>query len=110
MEVNLYLSPTLNYFNVGGTEVAVSFDDEAPVILNMNKNNQERIWEGWVSNNINQVVSEHQLMKPGKHTLKIWMVDPGMVLQRIIINGGGLKPSYLGPIESVRSNFRNPNQ
>ena len=101
VDVNLYLSPTLNYFNDGGTELAVSFDDEAPVILNMNKNNQERIWEGWVSNNINQVVSSHQLIKPGKHTLKVWMVDPGVVLQKIVVRTGNEKSSYLGEPEST---------
>jgi hypothetical protein len=100
VELNLFLSPTLNYFNDGGTELAVSFDNEAPVILNMNKDNQLKTWEGWVSNNINQVVSTHQIDKPGKHTLKVWMVDPGVVVQRIIINCGELKPSYLGPFES----------
>jgi len=68
----------------------------------MNKDNQLKTWETWVSNNINQVVSSIQLDKPGKHTLKIWMVDPGVVLQRIIIDCGGLKPSYLGPLESKK--------
>ncbi|HCY40118.1 MAG TPA: glycosyl hydrolase [Prolixibacteraceae bacterium] len=101
VDVSLYLSPTLNYFNDGGTEVAVSFDDQEPVILNMNKNNQERIWESWVSNNINQVVSSHQVNESGKHTLKVWMVDPGAVLQKIVVRTGKEKPSYLGEPEST---------
>ncbi len=101
VDVNLYLSPTLNYFNDGGTELAVSFDDEAPVILNMNKNNQEKIWEGWVSNNINQVVSTHQLEKLGKHTLKIWMIDPGVALQKIVVHARDKKATYMGEPEST---------
>jgi hypothetical protein len=27
-------------------------------------------------------------------------LDPGLVLQRVVVDAGGLKPSYLGPPES----------
>lgn len=104
VDINLYLSPTLNYFNDGGTELAVSFDDETPVILNMNKDDQLKTWEGWVSNNINQVISTHQINKPGKHTLKIRMIDPGVVLQKIVVQTGENKPTYLGQPESMNLN------
>jgi hypothetical protein len=34
--------------------------------------------------------------------LKLWHVTPGVVVERIIIDAGGLRPSYLGPPESPR--------
>jgi hypothetical protein len=32
--------------------------------------------------------------------MKYWMMDPGVVLQKIIVDCGGLRPSFLGPPES----------
>lgn len=42
--------------------------------------------------------------KPGKHTLKVFTDNPGVIIQKIIIDTGGLKKSYLGPeITTVRN-------
>jgi len=59
-------------------------------------------WNNSVTDRVKKKFSTHSVDKPGKHTLKIWMIDPGVVFQKFVINTGGLKPSYLGPEESVR--------
>jgi hypothetical protein len=40
---------------------------------------------------------------PGYHTLKFRMVDPGVVLEKLVVSQGRLPESYLGPPESYRN-------
>ena len=101
VNIQTYFSPTLNFHNTdSGLRYAVSVDDSQPVILSINGEKGERAWAGWVANNI--IIKETTLkeLKSGKHTVKIWMVDPGVVLQKIILDFGGMKKSYLGPPET----------
>ncbi len=98
--VDTYLSPTLNFHN-DGLRFAVSIDDETPQIINMHEGKEETVWRKWVADNIIIKTSNHNLIKSGKHTLKYWMVDGGIVLQKLVIDFGGLKPSYLGPAETL---------
>lgn len=113
IKVDLYFSPTLNFTNNSeGIRYAVSFDDDVPQVFNMTSNpnppdlNRDPIWNKWVADNINIQSSKHFIKNSGKHTLKIWMIDPGIVLQKIIIDCGGVKPSYLGPPESYNYALR----
>jgi hypothetical protein len=105
--VSSIVAPSLNFVPGRGLRYAVSFDDQQPQIVEIvpegfDARNGNREWEESVKNNSRTVRSSHKLTKVGYHMLKIWMVDPGVVLQKIIVNTGGLKPSYLGPPESVR--------
>ncbi len=125
-DVTLYLAPSLNYFHDEGLKVAVSFDDQEPKTIAFNTNDASNVWNKWVSENIIRVVSANRVDKPGRHTLKVWMVTPGVVLEKIVVhtdenltvtridpvNGEGItrvvllkgieKPSYLGEPESAR--------
>jgi Glycosyl hydrolase family 115/Gylcosyl hydrolase family 115 C-terminal domain len=97
--VYTYLSPTLN-FNGKELQYAISFDDGTPQIINLHPDQTNKSWENWVANNIIIDSTEFQINKTGIHTLKFWMVDPGIVLQKIVVGFPGIKPSYLGPPET----------
>lgn len=101
VKVEVYLSPTLNFENSShGLRYAISFDDGTPQIVNMTADESEKTWAQHVSDNINIQTTELHIDKPGEHILKFWRVDPGVVLQKIVVDLGGVKQSYLGPPES----------
>ena len=108
VEVQAILAPSLNIAPDRGLRLGISFDDETPQVITLVPkgyfvDNGNRDWEESVKDNARLVKSKHTLGEPGYHTLKIWMVDPGVVLQKLVVNTGGLKPSYLGPPESYRN-------
>jgi glycosyl hydrolase family 115 (putative glucuronidase)/glycosyl hydrolase family 115 len=109
VKVNAYFSPTLNFHNEPeGLRYAISIDDEQPQIISINKDdNDTKAWSQWVSNNIIIKTSTHKISKPGKHTVTYWMVSPAVVLQKVVIDLGGLKPSYLGPPETLFKQNKN---
>ncbi|MBN2443985.1 MAG: glycosyl hydrolase 115 family protein [Spirochaetales bacterium] len=102
-----YLSPRNNVLHTDGLKYAVSIDDKEPQIINittaLNCIPMNKSWERNTSDNVNRTSSIHIIDKPGEHILKFWMVDPTIVVQKLIVDTGGLKPSYLGPEESFRS-------
>ncbi|MEJ2568310.1 MAG: hypothetical protein P8Z50_05490 [candidate division WOR-3 bacterium] len=57
-------------------------------------------WNQAVMENIKILTSEHSIENPGEHTLKFWMVDPGLVLQKVVVETKEIPSSYLGPPES----------
>jgi GH35 family endo-1,4-beta-xylanase len=103
VEVEAVLSPTLNCVPGRGLRYAVSFDEQPPQVVDALARNSTSDWETAVKDGVRKVRSRHTLAdRPGWHTLRFWMVDPGVVLQRLVVDRGGVKPSYLGPPESCR--------
>jgi len=104
-----YLSPRNNVLPTDGLKYAVSIDDGPPQIVNIttatgaDDTAMNRQWERNTSDNVNRTVTTHVITEPGTHVLKFWMVDPTVVLQNLVVDTGGLKPSYLGPPESLRA-------
>jgi hypothetical protein len=108
-EVNVtgVFGPTLNFIPGRDLRYAVSLDDAPPQIVTLVPKefiaqHGDMVWEKTVADNAHHSLSRHVVASPGYHTLKLWMVDPGVVLQKLIVDCGGLRPSYLGPPESYR--------
>jgi hypothetical protein len=103
-EVHAILSPSLNFVPGRGLRLAMAFDDQAPVIVDALEHATNHDWEASVRDSVRTVKAALSVAQPGRHTLKVWMVDPGVVIQKFIVDLGGLRPSYLGPPESNAGN------
>ncbi|XXX82463.1 glycosyl hydrolase 115 family protein [Sorangium sp. So ce134] len=106
VSVYVHVSPRNNFQNwQEGMQYAVSFDNGAIQRVNMTyaidlNGNGNKIWERHTSDNVNIMRTKHTISAPGDHVLKFWMVHPGVILQKIVVDAGGVKESYLGPPES----------
>ena len=48
----------------------------------------------------NTTTTGFNITDEGAYTLKIWCLFPSIIVQKIVIDLGGVRPSYLGPPES----------
>ena len=96
--VTLYSSPTRPINRDYRLRYAVSFDEGTPV----------EVSGGTASTiaNVRKMNKQFAIPTAGQHVLKVWMIDPGMVLDKIVIDTGGVAESYLGPPESLANQDR----
>lgn len=98
-KVHILLSPTLNFNANKGLRYAVSFDGGEEQIINFNGHYQGELGQ-WQAEAIINSTTKHIITNNGKHTLRFKVLEPGIVIQKILIDTGGLKPSYLGAPQS----------
>lgn len=98
--VELLLAPTLNFNSNKGLRYEISFDGEKPQQVNFNGHYRGELGK-WQAEHMIHSATKHTISKAGKHTLRFRVLDPGIVLQKILIDTGGLKFSYLGAPESM---------
>lgn len=85
------------------TKYSVRIDDGSISTPSTSAIEYSQIWYDSVLKNCRVNKSTLYVKKPGRHTLQIRCGDPGVVIQKIVIDLGGLKRSYLGP-ESTQCN------
>ncbi|KAI1431769.1 glycoside hydrolase family 115 protein [Xylaria sp. CBS 124048] len=115
-KVTLYLSPSLNYlsdktplefavslFPAGGAQAPPQVVQFVPDTIGAN------LPAGWaraVSDSVWGLDPTHNtttgwnVASEGAYTLRVWGLAPSVIVQKIVMNLGGVRPSYLGPPES----------
>ena len=107
VDVYTYVLPTFplhadRNFRIGentntDTKYSVQIDDGALATPSSSHVEYSQVWFESVLRNCAVNKSTLHIDKPGRHTLRIRVGDPGIVLQKIVLDFGGMKRSYLGP-------------
>lgn len=110
--VTLYLSPGLNYLgDATPLEYAISLfpaGAEKPPVTHVQPvgatvgGNMPAGWQGAVADGVwgrtgNYTTSRFEVAKEGAYKLRVWTLLPGLVVQKVVVDLGGVRPSYLGP-------------
>ena len=107
VDVYTYVLPTFPLhadrdFRIGentntDTKYSVQIDDGALATPSSSHVEYSQVWFESVLRNCAVNKSTLHIDKPGRPTLRIRVGDPGIVLQKIVLDFGGMKRSYLGP-------------
>ncbi|AHG93397.1 hypothetical protein J421_5862 (plasmid) [Gemmatirosa kalamazoonensis] len=101
--LTVQLVPTFPIVDGRGLRLAVGLDDAPPQPLVVDASVDSRAWaRGVLDNTISGAVTL-EVPNAGAHVLKLYMVDPGVVVDRLVLDLGGLRPSWLGPVETDAS-------
>jgi len=104
MNLHLITSPVLNFMPGRDIRVAVSLNNEKPqyvtVVPASFSVQTSRSWGNDVLNQCRRLTTTIRIPKAGAQTLKVWMVDPGVVLMKVVLTAGAYPNTYLGPTES----------
>ncbi|ACS99803.1 glycosyl hydrolase 115 family protein [Paenibacillus sp. JDR-2] len=105
--LEIYRIPTLN--SKGKVRFAVSVDDESPIVVESAAadEGQGTIWVSNLFHMIEKHVVKMPAMTAGKHTIKLWMVDSFMMIDKMVLYTGpdGVIPTELGPDESYNNKY-----
>ena len=106
VKVRIIVKSTLDFLNVGGHECLVSLDGGQPETINFNKtllDKQPYMYSVFYPTIARRVIEKEVTLPVGKdgiHELTLRPQHPGLVFEKIVVDFGGYKPSYLFMNES----------
>ena len=100
-EITVYarFSATLNFNDYKGLRYAVSLDGGEEHIVNINGEYKGELGK-WQAEHAITTQTTHRIDEKDRHTLRIRPLESALVLQKVMIDFGGLKSSFLGSPES----------
>ena len=100
IDIYSYCLPTFPLNSQRHCLYGISIDDAPPLIVDFETQLRNEKWKQNVQRNQSENITKHFIEKSGKHTLRIWMIDTGVFMDKVVIDFGGLKKSYMGPLET----------
>ena len=100
-KIDIMVAPTLNFNDNKGMRYAISVNGGEEQVININGHYDGNLGK-WQANPIIVSRTNHKFGKVGKQTIRFRPLEPGIVLEKIIIDLGGLKESYLGAPETLK--------
>ncbi|KAB5578761.1 hypothetical protein GE09DRAFT_560311 [Coniochaeta sp. 2T2.1] len=114
--VTVYISPSQNYLGDGQPlQYAISLypsNSASPptpkIVTPVGRSVGTNMPDGWgyaVADAVwghtgNYTTTKFNVTQEGAYTLRIWALLPSVIVQKVIVDMGGVRPSYLGPPES----------
>ena len=95
------VAPTLQLLPGRKLRFAVALDDAPPIIVDTLPDSSEHAWQHAVLDGSRTITTPLHITRSGAHRLRIYLLDPAVVLHRLLLDSGGVKPSYLGPPQSL---------
>ena len=100
--VACYLVPAHPLQAGKGLRFAIGFDDQPPQLVTVGADLSvpSRQWSLNVLNASTVATTTLEITAAGPHVFRLYMIDPGVVVDKIVLDAGGVKPGYLGPPET----------
>lgn len=95
--VHVHTVPVFPLYQGKGTRFGISVDGQTPVVAINAPREFSKSWKDQVLQNGTVATARFAVKNSGgKHTLTLTCGDPGVLVQRIVIDWGGLKETYVG--------------
>ncbi|WP_298688537.1 glycosyl hydrolase 115 family protein [uncultured Sphingomonas sp.] len=102
LTLNLIVSPSLDTVGNRGLRYAVAIDDAAPQVADVLAGDSQAAWGKAVIAAARVSTTTHTVATAGHHVVHLWMIDPGLSAQRLMITHTPISAEALGPEESFR--------